>query len=531
MPLETRTFQELYELARALLRSYVPGADVSPGSDYDLKARVLAAMYLGNQGNAEFIANQIFPESAEAAFVDRHAAARRIFARAAAKAIGTVLLTASSGTPTQPAGSELLGVDGTKFTTLSNATIIEPAWSGKSVVEGSTMFRIIVAPDVTGISTQHIIEINGEQRAIQAIQTSIGAIDLYEPLTVDPSAGTLISPVRGARVTVEASEPGAEGNKPVGDQLTLSAPVGAISPTARVQAMSGGANAETIEEVRARVVSHDQQPPGAGNPGFYRSISRATPSSQRIADAIVYPGFRGLGTVDIVPMGPSGARLVTTEQVSSVAGQIQNLGIYGDDVLVLAPTLGAYVRAEIEIEPETGFEPDWVGSFTITTGSSTTAIKVTTSPVGTIEIGDRVMIAQRIGANWFTFERTVSNVDPNTIYIVEPLPVAATVNPNAIPDIYPGGPLAAPATEAIDEAFDVLGPGTGTVATTIYSRFPKPSDEWDPVLRVSSLLCAVKDLSGVRDVHVTTINGLTPDDIVPDAQELLRRGQITVTFA
>ena len=63
MPLATRTFDESYQLARSLLRNYIDDSDVSEGSDYDITARILAGLFIGNQGQAEFLGDQIFSGS------------------------------------------------------------------------------------------------------------------------------------------------------------------------------------------------------------------------------------------------------------------------------------------------------------------------------------------------------------------------------------------------------------------------------------------------------------------------------------
>lgn len=529
MPLEVRTYDEVYQLARSLLRAYVPDADVSEGSDYDAKARTLAAIFVGNQGQAEYLANQIHPGSADADHLGRHAEGRQIEALGAAKAAGVVQLTATSGTPTQPSGSTLTHDDGTAYTTAEPVTLRSPIWTGKSVVEGSGLNRILVAPNTSGIEPGDVCEIDGESRLIQGVNATVGFIDLWEPLKSPPAAGTPINAVIGAGVGIVADEVGAGGNKPQGDTLTLESPEGAIDATARVVGLSGGAAAETPEELRARVLAHDQQRPANGNPGHIRAIAR-TVTSHRVSDAVVYPGFRGLGTIDVIPIGPSGARLVTQVQLDAVEEALARELPYVDDVRVLAPTLSAYYELSVEVEHEVGFEPDWSGSFALTSSSTPNFLALDSSPVGTIEQGDRVLVHQRVGAVWVTYERTVKSVTPPGIELTEPLPHAPTVNPDGRDDVYPSGPNAVAIIEAIEGVFDALGPGTGNLFSTNYDRFPLPSVEWDPVLRMSRIIAAVAAVDGVRDVHINTINDGAPADIPPAAQEIVRMGQVRVIF-
>lgn len=529
MALETRTYDEVYQLARSLLRSYVPEADVSEGSDYDATARMLAAIFVGNQGQAQHLAKQIHPAEADADHLARHAHARMIEELGAAPAGGLVQLTATSGADTQPAGSTLVHDDGTEYTTVAPVTMRAPAWTGKSVVEGSGPSRILVAPSVNDISPGDVLDIDGDVRTVQGTNTTIGFVDLWEPLTRRPAAGTPITAVIGASVEIVASETGAAGNKPQGDTLTLETPEGAIETTVRVIGLSGGAAVETPEELRARVVAHDQQPPGNGNPGHLRAIAR-TLETFRIADALVYPGFRGLGTIDVIPLGPSGARLVTQAQIKAVQAAIDAEVPYVDDVLVKAPTLSVYREVTVEVEYEVGFEPDWSGSFALTSSSTANFLALDASPVGVIEQGDRLLVHQRVGAVWVTYERTAKTITSAGVELTEPLPHVPTANPDGRDDIYPSGPNAVAIIEAIEGVFDALGPGTGNLFTDDYSRFPLPSVEWDPVLRMSRIIAAVAAVSGVRDVHIDSINDGPPSDVPPPAQEIVRMGQVRVVF-
>lgn len=537
MPLEVRTFDEALELARALLRGYVPGADVSEGSDYDAKARMLAALFAGNQGQAESLAKQIHASSADGDHLLRHAEVKLggDSALGATRAAGVVQLIATSGTPTQPVDSVLEHVDGTTFKTTQAVTLRSPTWVGKSVVAGSGRTRILVAPDAADIAVGDVAVIDGNYRLIQGVDATVGFIDLWEPLPRAPTAGQPITAAIGAGVTIRADETGRGGNKLQGDTLELASPVGTIAASARIVGLSGGAATETPEELRARVVAHDQQPPGNGNAGEMRAIAR-TVTEHRIADAAIYSGFRGLGTTDVIPIGPSRARRITDAQITAVSDALAALP-YVDDVNVLASTLSDYIEAHVEVEHEVGFEPDWYGSFQIQASigglgavalSTTTRLLLNATPVGTIEQGDRVMIQQLVGAVWVVYERTVATVEAGAITLTDPLPHAPIDNPDGRHDVYPGGPNAPAIYAAIEGVFDVLGPGDGSAPRRI--RFPLPSVDWDPVLRVANLIAATKAQTGVRDIHVTTIDDTTPDDIVPAAQETLRQGQIRVTF-
>lgn len=538
MPLSTRTFDEAYQLARSLLRNYIDGADVSEGSDYDITARILAALFVGNQGQAQFLADQIFADSAEGDFLDRHL--KRVGGRlSATKGSGTIQITAPSGSDILPSGSSLTHVSGTTFVTTAAATITLPAFSSKTVVKGSNQYRLFLSPDVTGMAAGDQLLINSEVRTIQGVDTNTGAVDLHEPLSSDPASGTSVDPQRGATVPVEASATGKDGNKPQGDVLTIDSPPGVIEAEARIILLSGGDAEEEDDAARARVVAHDEQPPGNGNAAHYRSAARRA-TTVRVADALIYPGFRGLGTTDIIPVGPSGARFPTDVMVSTVdtiLGDDDEGAPYPDDYLVTAGTQGAYREVSVSVLYETGFEPDFdftgaAGFSVAAAGSTTTRLEIGADPTATsdIEVGDRILYSARFGGTWQVYERTVAGLGATFIDVSVALPFTPALNPDARADVYSSGPLGLATVAAIEGVYDALGWGTGLSGGDIFERFPRPSDELDPVLRLNAIRCAVKALDGVRDCIIDTLDDTTPADIVPAAQTRIRQGQITILF-
>ena len=533
MPLETRTFDESYELARSLYRGYIDGSDVSAGSDYDIMARILAAMFNGNQGQAEFLSRQIFADTAEGDFLAKHA--EKVGGiLPATKASVVLALTAPSGTDTIPIGTALTHASGTAYTTTTAGTILYPGFADKTVVDGSSLYRLFLSPDTTGISVGYQLSVNGSTRMVAGVDSTTGAIDLETPLPAAPLPGAVVSSVRGTKVEAEADEAGSAGNKPAGDELTITTPPGTVDAIATIMSSSGGADAEGDDEVKARIFAHDRNPPGAGNASHYREVSRGV-TSIRVADAVIYPGFRGLGTVDVLPIGPSGARQPTPTQIAAVDDALAAEGgvPYIDDYLVLAPALTAYTEVSVTVAYETGFEPDFtfsgsIGWSLVTVGSSPTRLEIGSDPTASsdIEVGDRILYSSRFGATWQVYERIVSAIGATYIDISVPLPFTPVVNGDARADIYASGPLGLPVAEALADVYDSLGPGVGS--TTTYTRYPLPSDELDPVLRVNSIRCSIKSIDGIRDVVVDTINDVSPADITPPAQTTVRQGQLTI---
>lgn len=526
--LELRTFQESYELARSLIRNYVDQADVSPGSDYDLTARVLAAMFQGNQAQAEFVADQIYPDTSSGEYLERHAA--RVGGRLpATKASLTAQATAPSGTDTIPSGTALTHSSGQSYKTTSAAVIALPAWTAKTVVVGSNRYRVFLSPDVSSMNVGDIVDINGEERMIQATNATVNCVDLWEPLSKDPSPGDTASPVRGALLQIQADETGPEGNQIQGDTLTITSPPGVVDAATRIVTASGGADLEKDDDLKARIAAHDEQPPGTGNVAHYRALARQA-TDYRVADAVVYPGFRGFGTIDVIPLGPSGARFPTATMATIVDAIIADEAPYVDDVLVLTPTLSAYKEVTMTVYIETGNEADFenLTGYAVLTGSSASRLQLDSNPVGTIEVGDRILYSARFGGIWQVYERKVTAVANSYLDLDTALPFTPSTNPDGRNDVFSSGPLGLSVVAAIEGVFDALGPGVGPL--TQFERHPSPADEWDPVLRLNALRCAVTSLDGVRDVTINTVDDTTPADITPAAQQIVRQGQLTVKF-
>lgn len=88
------------EIRTAILRdtqSLCPDADISPDSDHFVHASRLAACATGQYAHQAWIVRQIFPDTADTAYLERHAALRGITRKSATHASGTATLTGISG--------------------------------------------------------------------------------------------------------------------------------------------------------------------------------------------------------------------------------------------------------------------------------------------------------------------------------------------------------------------------------------------------------------------------------------------------
>jgi uncharacterized phage protein gp47/JayE len=102
--------------------------------------------------------------------------------------------------------------------------------------------------------------------------------------------------VPSATATVTALVPAAAGNRATGQNLTLVSPVVGVQSTATASLLSGGADVETDDALRARLLARIQQPPHGGASSDYTAWALEVPGVTR---AWVYPAELGLGTVTV----------------------------------------------------------------------------------------------------------------------------------------------------------------------------------------------------------------------------------------
>lgn len=514
MPLTIKTQDELVRIFKDHIRGIIPGADTSPGSDYDLMARVAAAVFRGNQGQAKFLVDQILPGTCEDAYVTRHANWRKLTPQPAAGAQGNTRLTAPSGTDIQPEGSTMTHADGTVYELTAPATIHMPTWSGKVVAEGSTRSRLIVSPNTTGMAAGDMVIVASTfVTAIKSICPAISAIDLWTGMWKDPEVNDTIAPYRGVVASIRAQTTGASTNKsppeelepddPEGDgSLTLDSPVGDINETSFILRLSGGGDAETTAELRSRVQAYDTQGIDA-TAEHYRQLARTCPNV-RLADAIVFPNFRGMGAHTIQLIGIEGARLVSQPVVDTVQEWIDEHAAAGDDVEVEALDYDEQFVLWVGIYPRSGYEPDFANENFLAkeSGSTTTKICLMSDPTGIIQPNHRTtIIMDPGGAEPRGFQRKVLSVGSDYIVIDVPLPEVVADEDQVLP----AGPLTEPVLEALEAMFDSFGPRAAesvTDDTDLPQRHPTPDDAWGEWFIDHVVIATCLGIEGVHDVKM-----------------------------
>lgn len=139
-------------------------------------------------------------------------------------------------------------------------------------------------------------------------------------------------------LSLRAVEVGVGGNAPAGARLSFISPAPGVAASAAAGELSGGADIETIEEWRARILARVNQPPHGGAAHDYVAWALAVPGVTR---AWVMPQWLGIGTVGLAFVMDGRADIIPT------AGDVAIVQAYIDDparrpvtadVTVFAPT-------------------------------------------------------------------------------------------------------------------------------------------------------------------------------------------------
>ena len=90
---KTPTFEQIRDTILRDTKSIWPSADVSEDSDHFVHASRLASCAMGQYAHQHWIARQIFPDTAESDYLERHAAMRGLRRRNPTTASGTLTVS------------------------------------------------------------------------------------------------------------------------------------------------------------------------------------------------------------------------------------------------------------------------------------------------------------------------------------------------------------------------------------------------------------------------------------------------------
>ena len=250
-----KTIDEIYQ---EMLACFGARTGLEPREGCDLSARLyaLAAQVYSLYIQADWVARQAFPQTAEGLYLDYHAQLRGLERKPAVAAEGQVVFTALDAAPLPreiPRGTVCMTAGLVRFETVSDAVL------------------------------------------------EAGALQVQVP--------------------VRALEAGAAGNVSAGTILSMAvAPMG-ISACKNPEACAGGADGETDDALRARVLDTYKRLPNGANTAFYQ---QGALSFDQVAAAAVIPRPRGVGSVDVVPATLEGVPGQELLEALIIGGVLEN---------------------------------------------------------------------------------------------------------------------------------------------------------------------------------------------------------------
>lgn len=307
MPFARPTLLELIERAASDLETQLPGTDARlRRSNLGVLTRVHAGALHGLYGYLDYLARQLMPDTAEAAYLERFVARYGLARTPAAYAGGNITITGLTGAVV-PAGTPVQRSDGVAYFTTADAVL---------------------------------------------------------------ASGT-------ATAAVVAAEPGAAGNATAGTGMTLTEPVGGVESAAVVAAggLVSGADAETDDALRGRLLARIQAPPNGGAASDYIAWALEVPGVTR---AWVYPLELGVGTVVV--------RFVRDNDVSFIpdGGEVAAVQAYIDSVRPVCAQVTVAAPTAVPLAMTIALTPDTTAVRAEVTAELTDLLRREASPGGTI---------------------------------------------------------------------------------------------------------------------------------------------------
>lgn len=193
------------------------------------------------------------------------------------------------------------------------------------------------------------IQVTGVNGTVVPFRKRVRRADGVEFVTT--AASTIANGV--ASVPVQALTAGQAGNTGPGAAITFTAPVSGASSSAAVNAagLIGGSDAETIEDLRERVLQRARQVPGAGNQGDFVRWALEVGGVTR---AWCFPRFPAVGSVGVTfaTDDEPGSPIPSAAKVAEVFAHIDLLRPVSAQLLVYAPAALA-VGVNVILTPNT----------------------------------------------------------------------------------------------------------------------------------------------------------------------------------
>jgi hypothetical protein len=536
------TLEELMQRARDHIRSRVRGADVGFGSDYDIWARIIGTVSFMFQKQADTQVRLLDPRKAFGSFLREYADSMAIgktlleTSYASQRATGRVIITSSTASQAQTAASVLAHADGTSYTLDSTATT--SATAAKTLRSGhrSDRRRIFQGHIGGGFVSAVVGEVyrftpTSELCAVygvdNATQTEQYLVDLYNELDADPAIHDTFVQQFGVVGSITASSGGQAGNKDAKDTLTIAAPVGTISATARVLKLSGGRDALSPSEMQEAIRQLQGTRLGTMTLSEIRDIAMEyTYTGASLRECFILPGIRGIGLYTLYPVS-HGKPFVNSADLDGLASYVASYLSPVDKVEARASDEIRDGLSVLNIKVSAPFAPDWTAVYglPVQAASTTTRVnliagEVTASQASGLAVNGRVIVACEQSASPFCgyiVERRVTAIGANYIDVDSALPYPPTTSSY----VSSGGPLGQAVIDAIYAHHDAQTPALDTAGTK-HARYPAPE-----VTEVSSgAIQRISDIEGVVDIGIVTSGTPTldvGDILIPRAIQILMR--------
>lgn len=182
----------------------------------------------------------------------------------------------------------------------------------------------------------------------------------YASSAVDVPVGTLLQDENehqyattsvvdsSGKAYIRAAEAGTASNIDVDVELTLPAPVAGVLGAKVVEAVVGGTDIETDDELRERVLARTQNPPRQGTATDYVAWAKEVAG---VGEAWCYPREQGDGTVVIRILATDRA-LPSQDLINNVSDYVKSKASVLAHIYVLSPIEQA-IDFTLKIEPDT----------------------------------------------------------------------------------------------------------------------------------------------------------------------------------
>jgi uncharacterized phage protein gp47/JayE len=213
----------------------------------------------------------------------------------------------------------------------------------------ASIYGITRKPAVPAIGA---IDVTGTPGAAVPTGAEFQRVDrlLYQVTT-----GATLDATGAATVAVEAEQPGTLGDAVAGVQVTTVGALPGVVADALVSAdgIAGGADVETDDELRTRLLARIQQPPHGGSAADYVAWALEVPGVTR---AWVYPLAQGPGTVTVRFCMDDAAHpdgIPFPEDVAAVQAHLDDVRPVATQVLVAAPIAHPIAVTIAALTPDT----------------------------------------------------------------------------------------------------------------------------------------------------------------------------------